>query len=202
MNTQSSKYKYSMEDSINGLTITYQGRKSWWHVGILFVFGIFIALLLIYLIAELAPFFIMEQADPFLMLILLLGIVVFGFAIHQLFVSAVDALLDVEKVSINDRCIQIEKSGFKSIEKSKVITTDGKMCFFTLRGLERSISFHRSRFISQLYNIGMLEAHNIHPMRCILRGISKQDSIAVLEGIKTKYPQYDIYYRKLITGKH
>jgi UDP-N-acetyl-D-mannosaminuronic acid transferase (WecB/TagA/CpsF family) len=46
-----------------------------------------------------------------------------------------------------------------------------------------------------LYNKGFLKSSAINPLRCFLRGASEEDAIAVLERIKARYPQYDIYYR-------
>jgi hypothetical protein len=184
-----------MEDTINGLSITYQGKKSWWQI--LFFLGILGYLL--YLFVPMISDFSSKPvnlSDPSLVILLVLVFFVLGYAIYQTFVTGLDALLDREKITINDQDIQIEKSGFGNIERSKSLHTDGKMCFFSIRGM--GISFYRSQLLAKIYNKGLLRSSNINPMRCFLRGISENDAIVILDKIKSKYPQYDIYYRNYV----
>jgi hypothetical protein len=190
------KFEYTMDDSVNGLTINYRGYKSWWYMLIYLGLGCFLA----YKLIDLLILVLSKPLDnllPSLLVVFLFGLLLFVYLIIQMFVFALDALFDLEKVTIDDEHIQIEKSGFGSISRSKAISTKGKMVFF--RTNAGQISFNKSKFIARLYGIGLLYTQNLNPMRCFLRGISEKEAIIVLEKIKEKYSQYEIYFRRFFT---
>jgi hypothetical protein len=193
MNNTHTKYQYTIEDTINGLTITYKGRKSWWITILYLGLCCFVGYVMIDLLFDLF-FNPSGRSDPFIIILILFACLVFIFVIYQLLVTALDALFDTEKININDQGIRIDKSGFSSFERSKVISTNGKICFSRLNSGQ--IYINKSKIIAQLFNLGLLNTYIVNPMSCCLRGMSVNDSISVLEKIKTKYPQYDINYQK------
>jgi hypothetical protein len=195
MNNADNKNQYTVEDSINGLTITHQGQKSWWQL-ILFL-GIlgYLLYLFVPMISDFSSKLI-SQSDPTLVLFFGFVFLVLGYALYQAFITGLDGLFDRERILIDGQNIQITKSGLGNIERTRTIHTDGRMCFFQIRSM--GICCYRSTLLAKIYNKGLLRASNINPMRCFLRGISEDDAIAVLERIKSKYPQYDIYYHNYV----
>ena len=126
---------------------------------------------------------------------MLIVVPVFLFAMLRAISTGLDSLLTTEKIQIDDKSVQIEKSGFQAMERSQTIATDGKASFFLGRGVGKSLAVTRSKFLALMYSTGMLYSSLSDPMHCFLRGISHQDAIEVLEKIKVKFPQYDIQYQ-------
>lgn len=196
MNNSHAKYQYTVEDTINGLTIHYQGRKNWWHVIYSLGLGAFLLYMLFWTISQLLTIPKNEVGLYFeLGGLLILGCIVFIYAFYKMVLSALDAMLDIEKLVIDNQHIQVIKSGYRSIERTKVISTDGKANFFYARGFEKSIAIVKTKFFAQLYHSGVLYPHNLDPMQCSLRGISEQDANVIFEKIKARYPTYNILHR-------
>ena len=195
MNNAIQNNQYTIEDTINGLVITYQGRKTWWlmvypiiWIG-LFIFGMWNFIpSLFQLPAERISFSYLAWIT--------FELALFAYVLYMTVLVAIDALFDKENITINDRSITIEKSGFQTFIRNKEITTDGKLCFFVVKARESMISFSTSKFISQLSKIGMLFDYTIDPMRCFMRGIPAKDAVSVMEKINSKYPNYEILVRK------
>jgi hypothetical protein len=194
MNNTNSKYQLNITDSINGLVITYQRPKSWMLTAYSFIVSAALFMFLTWAIAQMMTFFT-AGADTSTWIIMLIVIPVFLFTMLNQISTGLDALLTVEKIQIDDKSVQIEKSGFQSIERNRTIPTDGKTSFFLVRGVGRSLVVIKSKFLAQLYSGGMLHSGNLDPMHCCLRGISQTDAIDLLEKIKAKYPQYNILYQ-------
>jgi hypothetical protein len=194
MNNTNSKYQLNISDSINGLVITYQRPISWWLTAYSFIISAALFMFLTWAIAQVMTFFT-AGADTSTWIIMLIVIPVFLFTMLNQISTGLDALLTVEKIHIDDKSVQLEKSGFQSLERNRAIPTDGKASFFLGRGIGRSLAVIKSKFLAQLYGTGILHSGNIDPMRCFLRGISQTDAIEVLEKIKAKYPQYNIFYQ-------
>ena len=188
MNDPASKYTCTIEDIPNGLTITTRIRKQWIPVipVLFFLIGCF------FLLAEsIAGLF--SDSDVLPSIIMVIGMAVsIGFFGHFLYVYGLEWLLDREEILIDDNTIRVEKSGFGSIKRTRVIPTGGKM-FFILWG--NMIVFNKSLKTGNRFGKPFLKQPTIKPMQYFLSGISVQYGIPVLERIKARFPQYDIYYR-------
>jgi len=194
MKNTNTKYQLNVTDSINGLVISYQHPRNWILTGYSFIVSTFLFFFLTWLIAQ-AMSFIKTGVDLSYWITFLIVIPVFLFVMLREISTGMDSLLTTEKIQIDGKSIQIEKSGFQSIERNRTIPTDGKACFFLGRGIGRSLAVIKSKFLAQLYSTGILHSGNVDPMRCFLRGISQADAIEILENIKGKFPQYDVLYQ-------
>ena len=194
MNNAQSKYQYTIEDSINGLVISYQRPKSWQLPVYSFIVSAVLFLFLTWAIAQMMTFFTSGAATS-TWIIMLIVVPVFLFTMLRSISTGLDSLLTSEKIQIDDKSVQIEKSGFQAMERNQTIATNGKASFFLGRGIGKSLAVTRSKFLALMHSSGMLYSILIDPMHCFLRGISQEDAIAVLEKIKEKYPQYDIQYQ-------
>lgn len=194
MNNLQSKYQYTITDSVNRLVITYQRPRNWQLPVYSFIVSVVLFAFLTWAIAQMMTFFT-SGAEPSTWIIMLIVVPVFLFAMLRAIATGQDSLLTTEKIQIDDKSVQIEKSGFQAMERSQTIQTDGKASFFLGRGIAKSLAVTRSKFLAQVYSSGMLYSSLSDPMHCFLRGISHQDAIMVLEKIKVKFPQYDIQYQ-------
>jgi hypothetical protein len=191
LNKPASKYQYTVQDTLNGLTITWQGRKRW--IEVLLYLGGFCYMgyhVIIYLVKLLSIQSLTINANPAVILVGIPAMVIF---LYVCFTEGFQGLFNMEQVIINAETIQVSKSGLGSFTLKKTFFTNGKMCFFHITGL--LLAFYKSKQMAKIYSKGFLKPTAIHPMRRCFYGISKQDAIAILEKIKARYPQYDIYYR-------
>jgi hypothetical protein len=194
MNNANAKYQLNITDSINGLVITYQRNKSWRNPIYSFVISAILFVFLTWALAQVMTF-VSTGVKTSTWVISLVVIAAFMFTMLREISAGMDSLLTVEKIQIDDRSFQVEKSGFRSIERSQTFPTEGKANFFMGRGFQKSLAFHTSKLVAQFYSTGILYINNLDPMRCFLRGISPEDALEVLEKIKTRFPQYNIYYQ-------
>jgi hypothetical protein len=198
MDKPSTKYTYTIDNTINGLAITWWGRKRWLESILNLVLScmlgyVFIKILLDILL-NLGNIHNTAVLVSYLFLLLIIA-----WELPFILMGMLDGMFDQEMITINDDSIQVRKSGFGSREWNKTFSTDGRMCFFHVRtGL---IAFYRSKWLAMVYSKGFLKSTAIHPLRCFLRGASEKDAIAVLERIKARYPRYDIYYRGYTGGQ-
>jgi hypothetical protein len=137
------KYTYTIKDTLNELTILYHGKKMW-LLAIYLVVGnslllLFPTLLTLQIINDHTL-----KSDNALLWIIGLGLLFAGF-LYNLYVSlarALDALLDVETITIDDHSIRIEKSGFGSFYRCQEYPLAKDTCFHNkIMSFERSISF-------------------------------------------------------------
>jgi hypothetical protein len=196
MNNPQSKYQFTIDDSINGLVITYQRPKSWQLPVYSFIVSAVLFLFLTWAIAQMMTFFT-SGADTSTWIIMLIVVPVFLFTMLRAISTGLDSLLTTEKIQIDDKRVQVEKSGFRAMERSQTILTDGKASFFLGRGVAKSLAVTRSKFLAQMYSTGMLYSSLSDPMHCFLRNISQKDAIEILTKIKSKFPQYNIYYQNI-----
>jgi hypothetical protein len=194
MNSPQSRYQFTIDDSINGLVITYQRPRSWQLPIYSFIVSAVLFLFLTWAIAQMMTFF-SSGAEPSTWIIMLIVVPVFLFTMLRTISTGLDSLLTTEKIQIDDQRVQVDKSGFQAMERNQTFTTNGKASFFLGRGIAKSLAVTGSKFLAQMYSIGMIHSSLNDPMHCFLRGISQQDAIEVLEKIKVKFPHYDIQYQ-------
>ena len=183
---------YTIEDTINGLAITWRGSKRWLES----ILGLVLSCIVGYIFIKILLEILLNSGNilntPVLVSYLFLLLII-AWELPYILMGALDGMFDQERITINDDSIQVHKSGFGSREWEKTFSTGGRMCFFHVRtGL---IAFYRSKGLAMIYSKGFLSSRTINPRRCFLRGASEEDAIDVLERIKARYPQYDIYYR-------
>ncbi|MBN2256748.1 MAG: hypothetical protein JW704_02860 [Anaerolineaceae bacterium] len=193
MDNSKAQYHLDVSDSLNGLVISYQRNQNWHHTIYSFIVSAILFVFLTWALAQVQTFF-SSGAETSTWIISLVVIGAFLFTMLREISAGVDSLLTIEKIQVDDRSIQVEKSGFRSMTRSQTFATEGKANFFLGRGFQKTLAFHTSKIIAQFYSTGMLYINNLDPMRCFLRGISPADAIEVLEKIKTRFPQYNIYY--------
>ena len=198
MNKPDSKYTYTIEDTINGLAITWRGSKRWLESILNLVLSCMLGYIFIKILLEIL-LNLGNILNTAVLVSYLFLLVVIAIELPFILMDALDGMFDQERITINDDSIQVRKTGFGSREWNKTYSTDGKMCFFHVRtGL---IAFYRSKGLVMIYSKGFLKSTAIHPLRRFLRGASEEDAIAVLERIKARYPRYDIYYRGYTGGQ-
>lgn len=188
MNNTISKYTCAIEDTLNGLTITTKIRKQWIPVIPFLFFLICSVILLAWSITGLFSDTDVLSSNIFVICMAVSA----GFFGNFLFVHGLEWLLDREEIYIDAGTIRVEKSGFGSIKSTRGIPTGGKMFFILLGNM---IVLNKSMRTGKRYGKTFLKPPTLRPMCYFLSGISVQYGIPVLERIKARYPQYDIYYR-------
>jgi hypothetical protein len=142
MNNTNSKYQYTIEDTINGLAITWQGRKRWLES----ILNLVLSCMLGYVFIKILLDILLNLGNIHNTAVLvsyLFLLVIIAWELPLMLMGALDGMFDQEMITINGDSIQVQKSGFGSREWEKTFSIDGRMCFFHVRtGL---IAFYRSK---------------------------------------------------------
>jgi hypothetical protein len=197
MSDLKAKYQYTIEDTINGLTIHYQGTKRWGAAVLIVMLAILVLLIMIPMMTEILNDPTIINTNDYVPMIVTVGILMAGL-LYGLFIYltwALDLLLDDETITIDAHSIRVEKSGFGSFHLSKEYTLKGNTIFHMMvMNLSNVISFSRYKLTARLSQHGSFR-YWIHPspMRWFCRRISASDGALILSRIKSKFPQYDFF---------
>lgn len=188
MDKPKSKYTYTIEDTLNGLILTWQSRKRWLDV----ILGFCLTCLMSYGVKFFIDTFFKKDTAALVVLIGLLWLIILIFYIAYSLFEMLDSLLNLEVITVGHSSIRITKKGLGPFRYTRNLITSGKISVFKH---QEGFMGHGSNLSVYISGSRFRLLASIDPMRRFLHGISEQDAISILEKIKARYPQYDIYYR-------
>lgn len=184
--TNSTAPLYSLEDSLTGLKITWQGKKDWGR----FASNAFSILINLVVIGIILYYFITGAYGELLSQTLILGMVVLlaAYMLYRLYRRLKDmtaALLAHEIIQIDDQALTIRRSGFINIQREVAYPADKIQCF-------RSLSTGVTRGLYPVFSVGgdALTRYRLGLDQVFCHGITEADAASVLTRIHERFPRF------------
>jgi hypothetical protein len=178
--------QYTLEDSLTGLKITWQGKKDWGRfssAAFTILINLFVAGVILWY-ADIDDYRVIVSQTATLILIILMGAYVI-YRIVRKTRELMAALLDHEIIQIDNQTLTIERSGFLNIDRELVYPAD-KI---------QSIRASTSGFPHGLYPVftvggDALTRYRLGVDQVFCRGINADDAGVLLGKIHARFPQY------------
>jgi hypothetical protein len=185
MKAVESAYQFEIQETPDSLIIHYQGRKNRGKAIMILLF------MIVYLLGLIVGIYMALTLDADKLNILAFSWVTMPFVLITLIPYIEDLLLDREMITIMADQIRVEKSGFRSIHRTRIFTLRDIPVFHFALFSERSlcIAFRYSGFMSRLKEIGWFFSSK-SPKFC--SGISAKDGALILDRLHAKFPQFYI----------
>ena len=184
--TNSTTPLYSLEDSLTGLKITWQGKKDWGRFASN-AFSILINLVVIGIILYYASTGaygeLLSQTLTFVMIILLTAYILYR--LYRRLKDMTAALLAHEVIQIDNLSLTIRRSGFMNIQREVAYPADKIQCI-------RSLNTGITRGLYPVFSVGgdALTRYRLGLDQVFCRGITGADAAAVLTRIHERFPRF------------
>jgi hypothetical protein len=185
-----------IQETPDGLVITYRGSQNPVRALISLISAIFAPVILLVLItSDLASAKPIEfEFDPLTVLCLGSMIFIFAYGTYIALSWALDLMLDRELITITATNLTVEKSGFGPIHLSREFLLKESDCLhlmFMFTG--HRITLSPSRLLARIGQMGTgRDWLFTSPMRWFCRGLSREELIAILTRIKSKFPNIKV----------
>jgi hypothetical protein len=176
----------SFEDTLNGLKITWQGKRDWNRVASN-AFSVLVNLLAFGIIAYYAGmgFFSEVASQVLIWAIAALLSVYMIYRIYRRMKDLIGGLLGHEIIQIDDRAVEIERSGFLNIERQVTYPADKINSIRTT-----AIGVNSCFYLSFRMGGDFLTRSRLSTDQVFCRGISREDAEVILGKVYTRFPQY------------